>query len=156
MNTAIRKAGTGLRALQDMCPRGGLEWIVACRPAEPAISIVGLCLLPLPEVNLKGQTQTPPSQDFPFRILNRVEEVRRLFNVADKHGRPIVNLEPEDVVVVDDGQPVSSFTDCSRPTGLPRLTMLVDASASMAGYFLAERAAAQRMRSAWGSVHLPG
>ncbi len=110
--------------------------------------LVYLCLLPLADANLFGQTQTPVSLDLPFQIHKRVEEVRILFNVADKRGRGIVNLKPQDVVVLDNGQPVSSFTDFSRPTGLPlRLTMLVDASASMAGNFLAERAAAQRMVS---------
>ena len=114
-------------------------------PSRAWYLAVCLCLLPLADANLPGQILTSSAPDVPFRIHKRVEEVRVLFNVADKHGRPIVNLEPQDVVVVDDGQPVSSFTDFSRPTVLPRLTMLVDASASMAGNFLAERAAAQRM-----------
>lgn len=110
--------------------------------------LICLCFLPLADANFAGQTQTAFPLDFPFQIHKRVEEVRLLFTVADKHGRSVVNLGAEDVVVLEDGQRVSSFTDFSRPTGLPlRLTMLVDASASMAGNFLAERAAAQRMLS---------
>jgi VWFA-related protein len=106
-------------------------------------------LLRVAEGKAEAQTLTLVEPDSGFRIHKEVDEVRIPFNVEDRHGRPIVSLEPDDVVVLEDGQPVSMLTGFFRPTGLPlRLTLLVDASASMAGNFLAERAAAQRMLDA--------
>ena len=108
-----------------------------------------LCFPLFAEVGLAGQAIPAPEQRSSIEIHKRVEEVRVLFNVTDRHGRPVTGLKAEDVIVLEDGQPVSSFTDFSLPVGMPlRLTMLVDASASMAGNFSAEREAAQRMLSA--------
>lgn len=69
-----------------------------------------------------------------FAIRKRVEEVRVLFSVIDRHGRPVTGLRRDDVVVEENGRHVASLTSFSGDAGLPlRLTVLVDSSRSMAG-----------------------
>ncbi|MFB3916877.1 MAG: VWA domain-containing protein [Terriglobales bacterium] len=72
-----------------------------------------------------------------------VHEVRLLFTVTDRQNRPVRDLKPEQVVVLDRAEPVQ-ITSFQRDSDLPlRLGLLIDSSASVDRLFPAEQRAAR-------------
>ncbi len=78
-----------------------------------------------------------------YTIRRTVPEVRLQFTVADEHGRPVQNLSPDDIQVLDDDSPVPRFQDFARDENLPlRLGILLDVSDSVKRVLPEEKAAA--------------
>jgi VWFA-related protein len=69
-----------------------------------------------------------------------VEEVALCFTVTDSRGQPVNNISAEEIVVLDNGQPIREFTSFGRDFDLPlRLGLLVDLSDSTAKAFSVEQ-----------------
>ena len=67
-----------------------------------------------------------------YTIRHNVNEVRLQFTVADEAGKPVQNLSPADIRVLDDQSQVERFQDFARDDNLPlRLGVLLDASDSV-------------------------
>ena len=119
---------------------------------------LSMCLLPLADAFLVAQSAEPlagnlvvsesPASGASFLIHKRVDEVRVVFSVTDKHGRPMAGLRAEDIVVEDNGRIILDLASFCEGSGMPlRLTFLVDTSSSMAGSFRRASAAVQRWQS---------
>ncbi len=119
---------------------------------------LSMCLLPLADAFLLAQSAEPlagnlvvsesPASGSAFLIHKRVDEVRVVFSVTDKHGRPMAGLRAEDIVVEDNGRIILDLASFCEGSGMPlRLTFLVDTSSSMAGSFRRASAAVQRWQS---------
>ena len=67
-------------------------------------------------------------------IRTRVEEVRFLFRVSDRKGRPLTGLRSDDLIVQENGRPVAKLTSFSPDPDVPlQLSVLLDDSQSMTG-----------------------
>ena len=78
-----------------------------------------------------------------YTIRRTVPEVRLQFTVADEHGRPVQNLSPDDIRILDDQSPVSTFRDFARDDNLPlRLGIILDVSDSVKRVLPEEKTAA--------------
>jgi Ca-activated chloride channel homolog len=76
-------------------------------------------------------------------IRTRVDEVRVIFTVTDKHGRYIKDLKKEDFRVIDDSKPAVQIRSFRSETDLPlQVGLLVDASNSIRDRFKFEQEAA--------------
>jgi len=73
-----------------------------------------------------------------------VDEVA-LFFAATDHGRPVSDLSPQDVGLLDDRQPPATITNFRGESELPlRLGLVIDTSESISGRFSFEQQAATR------------
>jgi Ca-activated chloride channel family protein len=95
-----------------------------------------------------GQTPPPPdnsesnSDDSVTTIKSRVNEVRVVFTVTDRHGRYIKDLKQNDFKVIDDQKP-AELRSFHSETNLPlQVGLLVDASNSIRDRFKFEQEAA--------------
>ncbi len=78
-----------------------------------------------------------------YTISRTVPEVRLQFTVADEHGRPIQDLSPDDIRILDDQLPVTKLQDFARDEDLPlRLGIVLDVSDSVKRALTEEKAAA--------------
>lgn len=78
---------------------------------------------------LMPRTSAPQPE---YTIRHNVNEVRLQFTVADEAGKPVQNLSPDDIRVLDDQSQVERFQDFARDDNLPlRLGVLLDASDSV-------------------------
>lgn len=78
-----------------------------------------------------------------YTISRTVPEVRLQFTVADEHGRPVQDLSPDDIRVLDDQLPVAKLQDFARDEDLPlRLGIVLDVSDSVKRALTEEKAAA--------------
>ena len=76
-------------------------------------------------------------------ISKTVDEVDLLFNVTDKKGRFVANLQPSDFAIFDNRSAQDGLTFFQRRSDLPlHLAILIDASNSVKGHFNFERDAA--------------
>ena len=76
-------------------------------------------------------------------IVSRVNEVRVIFTVTDKHGRYIKDLKKSDFRVIDDKKPATEIRSFRSETDLPlQVGLLVDASNSVRDRFKFEQEAA--------------
>lgn len=75
-------------------------------------------------------------------IRRLVPEVQMVFAAHDRHGRPLLNLTPPQIRIVDNGAP-AALTSFQPAADLPlRVALLLDASDSMRPGFAAQRQAA--------------
>jgi VWFA-related protein len=98
---------------------------------------------------LVAQDAPPPAEDTPPTIKVEVNVVNILFNVRDKHGGLVGNLNKDDFTIAEDGkqQQIKYF---NRETDLPlTIGLLVDVSASQGNLIDIERNAASQF---FGSV----
>ena len=78
-----------------------------------------------------------------YTISRTVPEVRLQFTVADEHGRPVQDLSPDDVRILDDQLPVTKLQDFARDEDLPlRLGVVLDVSDSVKRTLAEEKTAA--------------
>jgi len=81
-----------------------------------------------------------------FTIRKRVEEAHLSFSVKDRHGNAVNGLTPANLLVVQDGEPVTEITSFYRYDDLPlRLVIMIDTSDSMREAFSHERRMAESM-----------
>ena len=89
-----------------------------------------------------GTSQTSGNSDN-IVIRKQVQEVQVLFSATDSHGQPVNDLKPDQIEVLDSGQPVSHFTTFTYASALPlRVAILVDGSDSMLKGFNSEEKSA--------------
>jgi VWFA-related protein len=117
---------------------------------SPAPSDVQPAPAPAPAPTAQTPAATPPpaeKTDNPddesvTTIRTRVEEVRVVFTVTDKHGRYIKDLKKEDFKVLDDQKP-AELRSFHSETDLPlQVGLLIDASNSVRDRFKFEQEAA--------------
>ena len=85
----------------------------------------------------------PGNDEAVATIVSRVNEVRVIFTVTDKHGRYIKDLKKDDFRVVDDRKPAVEIRSFRSETDLPlQVGLLVDASNSVRDRFKFEQEAA--------------
>jgi VWFA-related protein len=78
-----------------------------------------------------------------YTISRTVPEVRLQFTVADEQGRPVQDLSPGDIRILDDQVPVTRLQDFARDEDLPlRLGIVLDVSDSVKRALTEEKAAA--------------
>lgn len=109
-------------------------------------------LLPIPDKDLPPAPakHSDPARVAPGAVDESVETIRVranevpvIFTVTDKRGRFIRNLKREDLVVFDDGRPVSEVRSFAAQSDLPlRVGLLIDASNSIRDRFKFEQEAA--------------
>jgi Ca-activated chloride channel homolog len=100
-------------------------------------------LPPLPAVIAPAISNVSLSATPGYTIRRDVHEVRLQFTVADEHGRPVQNLSPDDIRILDDQSPVSTFRDFARDDNLPlRLGIILDVSDSVKRVLPEEKIAA--------------
>jgi len=88
----------------------------------PAVCLVALGSVALLPVSTEAQVPTFPS---------RSELVILSATAVDRHGRPVRDLRPEEISVLEDGRP-QQIVHFAHARGLPaRVLLLVDASGSM-------------------------
>jgi VWFA-related protein len=85
----------------------------------------------------------PDNDEAVTTIVSRVNEVRVIFTVTDKHGRYIKDLKKSDFRVIDDKKPATDIRSFRSETDLPlQVGLLVDASNSVRDRFKFEQEAA--------------
>jgi VWFA-related protein len=85
----------------------------------------------------------PNNDETVATIVSRVNEVRVIFTVTDKHGHYIKDLKKDDFRVVDDRKPAVEIRSFRSETDLPlQVGLLVDASNSVRDRFKFEQEAA--------------
>jgi Ca-activated chloride channel homolog len=99
----------------------------------------------VPPAQGKPQLENPPAADSDeavSKIITRVNEVRIVFTVTDKHGHYIKDLKREDFKIIDDQKPAEMRSFRSE-TDLPlQVGLLIDASNSVRDRFKFEQEAA--------------
>jgi VWFA-related protein len=109
------------------------------------LAVVSLCLC-----GFASEANTPdavssrfaaPSAAAPLLTIRKnVEEVRVTFHALDRSKRPVLNLAPESLAIVDDGVPVRAISAFQVAEDLPlSVALMVDASDSVARDFAAEK-----------------
>ena len=85
---------------------------------------------------------------FPTVVTARVNEVRLAFTAFDKRGKPVHNLDEDDVSIRDDGMPPEAVYTFSHSGDMPLyLGLIIDTSSSVSSRFDFERLAAARFLS---------
>ena len=106
-----------------------------------------LLLAVLPRVNAQMPSPVANTETHFFApittISKTVDEVDLAFNVTDKKGRFVANLQPSDFAIFDNRSAQDGLTFFQRRSDLPlHLAILIDASDSVKGHFNFERDAA--------------
>ena len=100
-------------------------------------------LPPLPLVTVPATSNANLSTTPEYTIRRTVPEVRLQFTVADDHGRPVQDLSPDDIRILDDQSPVAKLQGFARDQDLPlRLGIILDVSDSVKRVLPEEKAAA--------------
>ncbi len=104
---------------------------------------VSLSVGPL-TIDAFGESNGAPSLRTETTIRAQVQEVRLGFYVSSRNGRPVTGLKPSQFFLYQDNKPLAAFSDFYADQNLPlRVTLMIDASDSMARGFAAERKAAE-------------
>ena len=79
-------------------------------------------------------------------IRKDVREVRVTFHASDRHNRPVMDLRPDSLTILDNGVPVSGVSAMHTTSDLPlSVALMVDASDSVARDFAAEQRASSTL-----------
>ncbi len=113
------------------------------RIASLALSLA-LVAAPAASSDLASNSDTwSPENRAEMTIRKTVQEVHLGFHVSSLNGRPVPELQPGQISVYQDGQPITTVTGFYADQNLPlRLLLMIDASDSMTRGFSAERQAA--------------
>jgi len=128
------------------CLAGSGMWIASAQTAPPAAKPGAPNPQIQPPATPPAAGQTAPdnsnSDDSVTTIKARVNEVRVVFTVTDRHGRYIKDLKQTDFKVIDDQKP-AELRSFNSETNLPlQVGLLVDASNSVRDRFKFEQEAA--------------
>jgi VWFA-related protein len=94
-------------------------------PLRPLLTIVSLALIAVPS---ETGSQTPA----PYAMKVNVDEVTLTFHAADTSGKPVTDLRPEELKILDNDRPPRRIVDFQAMRNLPiRAAILVDTSSSM-------------------------
>ena len=111
-------------------------------PATPPEQSTPVATPPAPRLEVPAKEQSDADEAV-TTIRKRVDEVRVIFTVTDKHGRYIKDLKRNDFNVIDDRKPAEQIRSFRSETDLPlQVGLLVDASNSVRDRFKFEQEAA--------------